>query len=107
MSLGDMLTAETLAAHKATWYVWSGGQKMRRQATMRGTWGYDVECSCGSGSHTGGATRGTVEDWLFDHRFSAQVEAESHAQARAEGVDPDNPAAYLPWLRAKLAEPAS
>lgn len=102
MSLNDMLTAETLAAHRATWYVWSGGQKMRRQASMRGTWGHDVACSCGWESRTGGATRGSVESDLWDHRYEAQVEAQSHAQARAEGVDPDDPAAYARWLRAKL-----
>ena len=106
MSLNDMLKPETLAAHRATWYVWAGGRRMRRQAAMRGTWGYDVECSCGAGSRTGGATKGTVEDWLFDHRHGAEVEAELHAEARAAGVDPDDQGAYLRFLREKLSEPS-
>jgi hypothetical protein len=43
---------------------------------MRGTWpgGYDVVCSCGWESRTGGAIRRAVEDELFDHRLGAQVE---------------------------------
>jgi hypothetical protein len=73
--LNDMLTAETKAAHRARWFVYAGSEKIPYQSTMRGHWpGYDVECSCGWESRTGGATRTSVEDMLFDHRFSAQCE---------------------------------
>ena len=81
MSLGSLITAETRRAHRARWFVYGGGYgeplvKMPRQATMRGHWpGYDVECSCGWKSKTGGATRRSVEDMLWDHRYSEQAKA--------------------------------
>lgn len=105
--LSKMLTPGTRKAHRGTWFVWSGGQKLRHQANMRGMWGWDVECSCGQwASRTGGATRGSVEDAFWDHRYSAQVEAESKAEARADGVDADDLRAYMAWLRDKLASDA-
>jgi hypothetical protein len=73
--MGILITAETIEAHRAKWFVWAGGVKMPRTAKMRGTWGYDVTCSCGWESRTGGATRTSVENALWDHRFSAQTEA--------------------------------
>lgn len=77
MSLtGSMISDEILKAHRAAWYVWSGGVKMRRTAKMMGSWGYDVTCSCGWESKTGGATRTSVEDAFFDHRLDAQIDAE-------------------------------
>lgn len=83
-ALNDMLTEETKRAHRARWYVWSGGQKLRHTASMRGYWpGYDVECSCGAwASKTGGATRSSVEEALWQHRYDAQVEGELHAEVR-------------------------
>jgi hypothetical protein len=75
--LSKYLSPETKKAHRATWYVWSGGEKMRAASTMRGTWGWDATCSCGRWqSHTGGATRGSVEDALYDHRRDAEFAAE-------------------------------
>lgn len=52
--------------HRIRWYVWSCGVRMPHEATMRGTWGWDAECSCGWETRTGGATRGYVrrEVWL-------------------------------------------
>lgn len=71
--LNRILTAETKAAHRGTWYVWGGSERLRHQARMRGTWGWDVECSCGEwASKTGGATRVSVEKVFWDHRWSAQ-----------------------------------
>lgn len=100
--LAYLITDETKAAHKAQWFVYAGGQRIRWQRTMRGTWGYDVVCSCGWDSKTGGATRGSVEDALFDHRYDEQVNAALHAEARAAGVDPADQAAYVRWLREKV-----
>lgn len=77
-----MIRPEIRAAHRATWFVYAGGygtptEKLRHTATMRGSWaGWDVECSCGKGSHTGGAIKARVEEWLFDHRFGEQTEAD-------------------------------
>lgn len=62
-----------MRAHRATWFVWAEGVKMRKTASMRGTWGYDVACSCGEfETHTGGATRASVEGELWSHRYEVQ-----------------------------------
>ena len=81
MILSSLLTPETMRAHRARWFVYAGGggtgvplTRIPHQATMRGSWpGYDVACSCGWESHTGGAGRRYVEGQLFDHRYEAQV----------------------------------
>lgn len=76
-----MISRETLRAHRARWFVYAGGwgtptEKILHTSTMRGTWaGYDVTCSCGWESRTGGATRSSVEDDLFMHRLMAQADA--------------------------------
>jgi hypothetical protein len=57
-------------AHRMTWFVYVDGSKIRRQATMRGQWGYDVECSCGNfTTRTGGATRSYILDEIWSHKF--------------------------------------
>jgi len=105
-----LITAETMRAHRARWFVYAGGygqplEKLPHTAQMRGHWtGWDVECSCGWTSATGGAIRARVAEALWDHRFDVQVEAELHAEARADGVDPADTAAYCRWLRARLEE---
>lgn len=60
--------AHAAIEHKATWFVWAGGEKMRRTSSMRGMWGYDVTCSCGWESRTGGATERSVREALRRHR---------------------------------------
>ena len=57
------------------WFVYAGEEKMRYTSTMRGTWGYDAECSCGWKTSTGGAIkRCVVEDvkWhkIMDHNYT-------------------------------------
>jgi hypothetical protein len=64
-----MMTDTNGKAPKITWYVWAGGQRSRHEATMRGSWGWDVECSCGWGSHTGGAIKARVEEARADHMY--------------------------------------
>lgn len=80
MSLNSLLTPATMRAHRARWYVYTGGQDANGQperiphvSTMRGQWGYDVACSCGWETKTGGGLRRYVEDKLFDHRHEAQT----------------------------------
>ena len=56
------------------WFVWAGNEKIRYNSTMRGTWGYDAECSCGWETKTGGATKSSVEADVqlhktFDHNY--------------------------------------
>lgn len=56
------------ARHRLRWYVWSGGELIPRTAGMRGAWpGYDVRCSCGWQSRTGGGVRHWVRELAFDH----------------------------------------
>ena len=55
--------------HKITWWVWAGSEKIRRTASMRGTWGYDATCSCGWETHTGGAIRSYIESEIRLHRL--------------------------------------
>lgn len=73
---------EPTAAHRATWWVWAGDEKIRYTATMRGQWGFDVSCSCGWESRTGGATRRSVREYLDDHRADAQAAAETPTARR-------------------------
>jgi hypothetical protein len=78
-----LITEETMREHRATWWVYAGRERIRHTHHMRGTWGYDVTCSCGRWeSHTGGATRGTVQRALDDHRLEAQWLAERVATGR-------------------------
>ena len=71
--MGSLIKPATMREHRASWWVWSGGEKIRHTASMRGHWsGWDVTCSCGWESRTGGATRGSVADELWMHRYSAQ-----------------------------------
>jgi len=106
----SLISAETMRAHRATWYVYAGGwgaplEKLRHTAQMRGSWaGWDAECSCGWTSATGGAIKARVAEALWDHRFDAQAETGLHAEARADGVDPADTSAYCRWLRARLEE---
>ncbi len=65
--------------HRIRWFVWgwtpdAGSRQMiPRTAKMRGLWGYDVECSCGWKSLTGGATRRYVEGRVFIHKVEEGV----------------------------------
>jgi hypothetical protein len=73
---------EVMKAHRASWYVyaWNGqGQyeRLRHAAVMRGGWGWDVECSCGWQTRTGGATRRSVEQDLWFHRW--EVTNDTHS----------------------------
>lgn len=62
--------------HRMTWYVYAEGNRMRRRASMRGTWGYDVECSCGEfTTTTGGATLGYIRGEVWLHKVLAGDEA--------------------------------
>ena len=70
--LRSLLTPEIMREHRATWWVYAGGQRIRYQKTMRGQWGYDVTCSCGWDSRFGGGVRSAVEEALGDHRYDEQ-----------------------------------
>ena len=62
------VTKATMRAHRARWYVKTGVGSdsptgwLPHTASMRGAWpGYDVECSCGWRSATGGGVRADAD----------------------------------------------
>lgn len=81
-----MISDETKKAHRITWYVREpeseacpdGYRRMtahfRRTAYMRG-FGFDVRCSCGWDSKTGGAVKSYVEEEVRKHRSEAEFGA--------------------------------
>lgn len=62
------MTAQT---HRIRWYVYAGGQRIPRTATMRGQWGHDAACSCGWETTTGGATRTYIQGEINLHKFQS------------------------------------
>ena len=38
---------EFAPGHAISWFVRAGDEMIPRQASMRGTWGYDARCTCG------------------------------------------------------------
>jgi len=63
------------AVHKIRWFVYAGGERIPRTATMRGQWGYDATCSCGWDTKTGGATLGYVKGEVWWHKRDAANDA--------------------------------
>lgn len=89
--MSSLIRKDTKAAHRATWWVLAGWDNdgrqiwIRREARMRGRWpGFDVKCSCGWESHTGGAVRTSVEEDLWLHRYSAQCEVDRAREAETQ-----------------------
>jgi hypothetical protein len=72
LAAADRPAAGPLRAHRARWYVYAGAERIPHEAGMRGAWGYDVTCSCGWDSKTGGGTRRYVAAKLDEHRTEAQ-----------------------------------
>lgn len=58
------------SAHRITWWVYVGSppQRVRREATMSGTWDYDATCSCGWDSSTGGGLERYVRERVSEHK---------------------------------------
>jgi hypothetical protein len=63
-----MKLVATDAKVQIKWFVYAGNEKIRYTSTMRGTWGYDAECSCGYTTKTGGGVRSYVEDLIESHK---------------------------------------
>lgn len=70
----SLISVETMRAHRARWFVYADSKRIPYVKTMRGQWGYDVVCSCGWDSKTGGAIKRYVAEELWVHRFEAQSE---------------------------------
>ena len=73
----SLIRPEVMKAHRAHWFVYTGRgadrTKIPHTANMRGHWsGYDVTCSCGWQSATGGATRRSVTEALWNHRLDEE-----------------------------------
>lgn len=62
----------TAAGHRMAWYVYAGAEKIRHTASMRGAWGYDVTCSCGWETRTGGAVRSYIEAEVWLHKMGTK-----------------------------------
>jgi len=66
----------TTTEHRAAWWVYAEPgnttTRIRHNAQMRGSWGYDVTCSCGWASRTGGGLRRYVRELLDLHRYEAR-----------------------------------
>lgn len=95
------IPAEVKAQHRATWFVYSGpyGEKERLQSGRRYYgMGYDVTCSCGWESRTGGAIKPSVKEDHAAHIWHANAALEMHAEARAAGYDPDDEQSYHQYL---------
>jgi hypothetical protein len=66
--------------HRVRWFVYTGGtvdgkpERIPRQASMRGQWGYDAVCSCGWDSRTGGGVRRYVTVLVEDHKRESRPE---------------------------------
>lgn len=58
-----------MVEHKITWWVYAGAARIRRTASMRGSWGFDATCSCGWDSKTGGALERYVRGEVEFHKF--------------------------------------
>lgn len=62
------------SAHRIKWFVYAGRDKIPHTSRMRGQWGYDVECSCGWQTRTGGATKRSVSESAWLHKFDTRTE---------------------------------
>lgn len=54
--------------HKVSWFVYVDGKLIPRTAAMRGTWGYEAQCSCGWATHTGGAVYRYINTEIRFHK---------------------------------------
>jgi len=70
------MTALSVTDHRIRWFVYTGRvteagrERIPRTAAMRGPWpaGYDVVCSCGWETRTGGAVRSYIEREIRWHK---------------------------------------
>ena len=69
------MSAPAATEHRIQWWAYAhdglGNEwKIRRSNTMRGSWGYDVTCSCGWETKTGGAIRAYLQREVRWHKMS-------------------------------------
>lgn len=69
------MTTTNAVTHRMKWFAYAGGEKFPRTASMRGTWGYDVECSCGWATNSGGGTKGYITREVWFHKFTTEEDS--------------------------------
>lgn len=81
--LSHTITPETKAAHRVRWFgrttpgsEYPDGYVPRNKWMKGRDWGWDVKCSCGWATHTGGAIEASIQEEIDEHRYHAQFEAE-------------------------------
>lgn len=61
--------------HKVRWFARfpdsPADDWMPRQSSMRGAWGFDVRCSCGWETRTGGATESAIRTEVRFHKATS------------------------------------
>lgn len=93
MSLNELLLSpETMKGHRVRWFAYSGpyGEKepLRSGQKLIGI-GYDVTCSCGWESKTGGAIKASVQRDLLAHRLDEQAKSSARSRKCREcGAEP-------------------
>jgi hypothetical protein len=68
-----------MSRHRIQWWAYAhdglgNTEKIRRTHDMRGSWGFDVTCSCGWETKTGGAIRSYLEREIFWHKLVDEEE---------------------------------
>lgn len=64
--------------HRIRWYARVGpcveapDGWLPRRAKFRGMWGWDVRCSCGLETRTGGGTTRSIRDLIWAHRWDVE-----------------------------------
>lgn len=77
------MAAPAAPGHRIEWWVYVDPAdprkpRVRRTATMRGRWpGYDVTCTCGWQTTTGGAVRSYIEQEVWSHKFEVATAADT------------------------------
>ena len=81
--LANRIRPEIVAAHRARWFARVGpceeapdGWLPRNRYMAGKDWGWDVRCSCGWHSSTGGGIEAYTQEVLDEHRWDAQYEAD-------------------------------
>lgn len=64
-----------MTEHRIRWFARLDGEWIPRTRQMRGAWGWDVKCSCGWETRTGGATETSIRRDIWQHKFLAEMEA--------------------------------
>lgn len=75
-----------VTGHRISWFVYTGGsvaddrgvtrpERVPHTSNMRGRWprGYDVECSCGWRTRTGGGVRSYIRREVAGHRLDVEL----------------------------------